>query len=210
MSLEVGFFDENQTGELLNRLSSDTGVLQNAVTVNVSMALRFSAQVVIALAIIFFIQWSLTLVMLSVVPAIVLAAALYARLVKKISRRYQDRLADASTVAQESLGSVRTVRSFAMEAKEEARYARAVHESYVQGAKRAAAYGAFGGVLGLMGQCAVVLVLWYGGSLVIHHTHGFDAGQLTSFLLYTVMVAAALGALSDLFGTMSASRHTAG
>ena len=130
-------------------------MVQNAVTVNVSMALRFSAQIVIATAFVFLLQWSLTLVMLSVVPAIMITGVLYARFVKSIGKLYQDRLADASTVASEALGNVRTVRSFGMESKEASRYADAVQLSYVQGRRRAVAYGAFGGVLGMLGQCAV-------------------------------------------------------
>lgn len=64
LSLEVSFFDEAKTGELLNRLSSDTSALQNAVTVNVSMGLRFVAQLLISIGAVFVLQWSLTLVML--------------------------------------------------------------------------------------------------------------------------------------------------
>jgi ABC-type multidrug transport system fused ATPase/permease subunit len=199
LTLEVGFFDATNTGELLNRLSSDTSVLQNAVTVNVSMGMRFAAQVFIALLLVFLLQPKLTLVMLSVVPVIALSATCYARFIKRIAKEYQARLADASIVAQESLGAVRTVRSFAKEDKESGRYASAVNASYVQGSKRALAYGAFVGAIGLTGQCAVVLVLWYGGSLVINdrgRPGGFDVGKLMSFLLYTITLAFALGGLS--------------
>ena len=111
LSLEVGFFDESKTGELMNRLSSDTAVLQSAVTINVSMGLRFAAQVIIALCAVLLYSWSLTLVMLSVVPIIVFSGVLYARFVKKIAKKYQALLADASSNAQETLGAVRTVRS---------------------------------------------------------------------------------------------------
>jgi len=189
----------------MNRLSSDTAVLQNAVTVNVSMGLRFCAQVLIALAAVFLEQWSLALVMLSVVPAIAIAAILYARFIKRVASKYQECLAEAATVAQESLGAVRTVRSFAMEGKETKRYAAAVQASYEQGARRAFFYGVFVGSIGLVGQSAVVLVLFYGGNLVLRDASkpgGFDSGRLMSFLLYTVMIAGGLGGISDLFGTL--------
>ena len=205
ISLEVGFFDNSQTGELLNRLSSDTAVLQNAVTVNTSMGLRFAAQVIVALIAVFWLSWSLTLVMLSVVPAVLVAAILYGRFIKTIAKLYQERLADASSIAQEKLGAVRTVRSFAQEPHECVQYSSAVHASYVQGARRALGYGIFIGSIGLVGQSAVILVLWYGGTLVLrdHGTpDGFNAGKLMSFLLYTVMIAVALGGLSDLFSSL--------
>ena len=149
-----------QSGELLNRLSSDTTVLQSAVTINVSMGLRFGAQVVIALIAVAVLSWSLTLVMLAVVPAIMIAGILYARFIKKIAKQYQKLLADATAAAQESLGAIRTVRSFAQESKESGRYSAAVQASYEQGAKRALGYGAFVGMIGLVGQSSIILVLW--------------------------------------------------
>jgi len=89
-----------------------------------------------------------------------------------------------------------------MEAKEAKRYADTVQSSYGQGAHRALTYGVFGGTLGMVGQSAVVLVLWYGGTLALKGGPHFDAGTLMSFLLYTVMIAGALAGLSDLFGSI--------
>ena len=96
---EMGFFDGSKTGELINRLSSDTTVIQSAVTVNVSMGLRFSAQLVICIAALFIISWRLTLVMLTIVPLLVMSAAAYGRFIKRMSKGYQDALAQASDVA---------------------------------------------------------------------------------------------------------------
>jgi len=197
---DVSFFDKNKTGELMNRLSSDTTVIQSAVTVNISMGLRFAAQVIVGLCVIFLYSWKLSLVMLSIVPLISLTAVCYGRFVKRLSKSYQDALANGSETAQEVFSSVRTVRSFAGEARESARYVGAIDKSFRMGAQRAVAYGAFGGIIGTVGQYAVVLVLWYGGTLTLRGE--LDAGELTSFLLYTVFIAVALGGLSDLFGTV--------
>eukprot|EP00908_Phaeocystis_cordata_P014119 Transcript_25220.p1 GENE.Transcript_25220~~Transcript_25220.p1 ORF type:complete len:481 (+),score=210.40 Transcript_25220:992-2434(+) len=184
----------------MNRLASDSSVIQSAVTINVSMGLRFSAQVIVGLILIFLYSWKLSLVMLSVIPLVSLTAVCYGKFVKRLSKDYQKALADASETAQEAFSSVRTVRSFAAEHKEGARYLQAIDRSYRMGAKKALAYGAFGGIIGTVGQYAVCLVLWYGGTLTLHGQ--MDAGQLTSFLLYTIFIAVALGGLSDLFGTI--------
>merc|ERR1719326_745873 len=74
---EIGFFDETKTGELMNRLSSDTTVIQSAATVNISMGLRFGAQVVIGIILIFFESWKLSLITLSIVPAVIGLAICY-------------------------------------------------------------------------------------------------------------------------------------
>ena len=71
---EIGFFDLRRTGELTNRLASDTTVLQNAVTVNLSMALRFGLQALGSIAILLWTSWKLTLVMLAVVPLVAAGA----------------------------------------------------------------------------------------------------------------------------------------
>ena len=81
-SLEVGFYDVTRTGELINRLSTDTTVLKDAVTINISMALRWIANIVVGIAYLFFVSWKLTLVMLSVVPLVAIGAIVYG---KKVS-----------------------------------------------------------------------------------------------------------------------------
>ena len=107
---EVGFFDDTRTGELTNRLSSDTQVLQNAVTVNISMLIRFLLQILGSLAVMFYLQATLTLVLMVIVPVIVLIARKYGSLVQKLQKRFQDALADGGTTAEESISNVRKYR----------------------------------------------------------------------------------------------------
>jgi ABC-type multidrug transport system fused ATPase/permease subunit len=108
MKQEVGFFDETRTGELTNRLSSDTQVLQNAVTVNISMLLRFLIQILGSLVVMFYLEVTLTLVLMVVVPLIILIARQYGNVVQKLRKRFQDALADAGTTAEESISNIRT------------------------------------------------------------------------------------------------------
>lgn len=145
MAQEVSFFDSRQSGDLVNRLSSDTQVVQQAITVNISMALRFAAQAVVGIIILFFVSPALTGVMLAVVPAVVAAALLYARWVKKLTKAYQEALGKAGEVASETIGSLRTVRSFSGELREAERYDAKINASYDFGAKKAWAYGFFAG-----------------------------------------------------------------
>ncbi len=195
---EIAFFDETRTGELTNRLASDTTVLQNTVTVNVSMALRHAIGVVGGIAMLLWMSPVLTLLTLLVVPVVAIGAALYGRLIRRLSVQVQDALARATEIAEESLSGVRTVRAFANEDAESARYTAAVDDSYQLAAKRALAYGLFQGVAGFAGYAALALVVWYGGRMVLDAT--MSVGDLTAFLLYTLMVAVALGSLSSLYG----------
>jgi len=108
---EIAFFDERRTGELTNRLSSDTTVLQSAVSANISMGLRSLAQVLGGIGFLLWTSPLLTGLMLAVVPAIAVGAVLYGRRIRKLSREVQDALAAAAEVAEEAISGIRTVRS---------------------------------------------------------------------------------------------------
>jgi ATP-binding cassette subfamily B protein len=193
---EIGFFDQNKSGELVNRLSSDSQIIQNAASVNLSMALRFSGQLIAGVVFLFTISWKLTLVMLSVVPIIVAGGWFYGRFVRKISKDVQDALARSGDTATETLSSIRTVRSFSADRLECDKYAVCIDESYRLAAKRAWANGIFVGAAAWLGSLAILLVLWYGGTLVI--SGELTSGTLTSFVLYTLTVSFALGGLMEL------------
>lgn len=194
---DIAFFDERRTGELTNRLAADAAVLQNTVTVNVSMALRYLVMGLGALGILFWTSWKLTLLMLAVVPLVVVGATLYGRVLRDISRSFQDALAQATTVAEETIAGIRTVRAFAHEPAERARYGKAVEDSFALAVRRARVGAVFRGVAGFFGYAAIAAVLWYGGLLL---TRGqMSMGELTSFLLYTFTLAFSLGALSSLW-----------
>lgn len=197
---DISFFDKIQSGELVNRLASDTSVVQNAVTVNISMALRFTGQGMIGLVIIFLISPKLTGVIFAVVPIVMAFAICYGTYLKKVSKLYQDSLAKGGEIATEVLGNMRTVRSFGREHIEIGRYGDAINESFVQGRARAFVYGSFAGGMGILTYTAITTVLWYGGTLVIRGE--MKPGTLVSFLLYTIFIASALGALTGVFGQL--------
>src|SRR5262249_4305018 len=186
-----------KTGELTNRLASDTTLLQNTVSVNISMALRFFATVVGGIGMLIYTSPRLTLLMLSIVPPVSLGAVAYGRKVRKLSLDVQDALAGSSEVAEEALGGIRTVRAFAAELHEVKRYSDRILQSFQLGRKRILAGGSFMGVTSFAAYGAAALVLWYGGHLVIRGT--MTVGGLTSFLVYTLLVAFSLGGLSDLW-----------
>jgi len=194
---EIAFFDERRTGELTSRLASDTTVLQNTVSVNVSMLLRNAAGVIGGLAMLFYTSPVLTALMLAVVPPVALGAAWYGKRVRRLSREVQDALAAASEVAEEGISGVRTVRAFAAEKQEARRYAGAVRHAFALARRRARIAGAFFGGMSFAAYAAAAAVLWYGGRLVLGGS--LTVGELTSFLMYSLLVAFSLGALGELW-----------
>ncbi|CAG2206155.1 ABC transporter B family member 21,ABC transporter B family member 16,Multidrug resistance protein 3,Sophorolipid transporter,Serine protease/ABC transporter B family protein tagB,ABC transporter B family member 18,ABC transporter fmpD,Multidrug resistance protein 1B,Multidrug resistance protein 2,ABC transporter B family member 10,ABC transporter B family member 4,ABC transporter B family member 1,Bile salt export pump,ABC transporter B family member 17,ABC transporter B family member 11,Multidrug resista len=160
--------------------------------VNISMLVRYIFQLVGSLGFMFYLNAALTGVLLAVVPFVSISAVRYGKFVQKMQKKFQDKLGDAGTVAEETLSSVRTVRSFSGEAKTVNNYGKEINES------------GFQGLIGLLAQGAIALCLWYGGKLVYDEAHGkhtgLTPGVLTSFLLYTLQVAMAFALMSSLYG----------
>jgi ABC transporter fused permease/ATP-binding protein len=194
---EVAFFDERRTGELMSRLASDASVLQSAVSSNVSMGLRHLATATGAVAFLFFTSPRLALVMLAIVPAVAMGAVIYGRRVRRLAKEVQDALAAAGEVAEEAISSLRTVRSFDAEGREVERYGAAVRRAFEAARRRIRAGSAFMGSAAGAGYAAIAVVLWYGGRLLSRGA--LSAGGLTSFLVYTLVLAMSLGSLADLW-----------
>lgn len=194
---EVAFFDGQRTGELTSRLAADTTLLQSAVSTNISMVLRNLASGLGGIGLLLYTSPRLALAMLAVVPAIAVSAVIYGRRVRRLSKEVQDRLAMASAVAEECLSGLRTVRSFAAEEAESARYARQNQAAFDLARRRSRASSLFIGLVAFAGFAAAALVFWYGGRLVLGGE--MTAGQLSSFLVYTLIVGFSLGALADLW-----------
>jgi ATP-binding cassette subfamily B protein len=197
MNQEIGFFDGQKTGDLTSRLSSDTAVLQTAVSSNISMGLRSIVLVAGTLVVLLLMSPTLTALMLAIVPPVALSAVTYGRRVRKLAKDTQDALAKANAVAEESLSGIRTVRSFDAEHKEVERYAVATEESFVIAKLRARMGAYFMGAASFAAYAAAALVFWYGGRQVMNNQ--LSIGELTAFLMSTMQMAFALAALSELW-----------
>jgi ATP-binding cassette subfamily B protein len=197
---EIAFFDQRQTGELVNRLASDTTVLQSTVTVNLSVVLRNLIRSLGCVGLLVYTSPPLTLVMLAIVPPVVLSAVLIRRRIQRLSREAQDALAQAGEVAEETISGIRTVRAFARERAESQRYANAVWEAYALDRRRAGLVATFQGTTSLATYGAVALVVWAGGRLVAGG--GMSAGELASFILYTLFIAVAVNSLGNLWSEL--------
>ncbi|KAM4771659.1 ATP-binding cassette sub-family B member 10, mitochondrial isoform 1-T1 [Rhinophrynus dorsalis] len=197
---EVGFFDKTRTGELINRLSSDTILLGRSITENLSDGLRAVAQASVGVGMMFFVSPQLAAFVLSIVPPLAIVAVIYGRYLRKLSRMTQDALAETTKIAEERIGNIRTVRAFGKELLEIKKYDNKVDYVLHLANKEALARAAFFGLTGLSGNMMVLAVLYKGGILTgaAHMT----VGELSSFLMYAFWVGISIGGLSSFYSEL--------
>ena len=198
LSLSPEFFTERTTGELTSRLSSDVVRLQGVLSYQFSELLRQILYLFGALALLTLMHRQLTFTTLAVAPAVVLLAMLFGRRLRRSSTEVQDRIADANDVAEEAIVQIRTVQSFTREPTENRRYSERIDAALKAALSRALTRGVFFGVITFVVFGGIAVVLWQGGRLVLEGE--ITGGQLVSFLLYAVMVAAAITSLASLWG----------
>ena len=194
---EIGFFDSQKTGDLMSRINSDATVLQNTLSVNISMILRNLAAAIGGLIFLFITSWQLTLLLFIILPPAALMAARFGGKVRKISQNVQQSLGAASAIADESLSNIRTVRSFAAEPVESGRFLGALDTALTVARSKIKLIARFTGSITMLGSLAVILILWLGGRMVI--TDELTIGTLSAFILYTMTVAISVSTLGSLW-----------
>ena len=200
IGLSAEFHDRSRSGELVSRLSADTELLRNVVATSMSVALRSSVTVIGSMEMLFVTSPRLAAFAVFGIPLAVLPIVLGARRLEKASRASQDRVADANTLASETLGAVRTVQAHAREPYESGRFSAAVAVAVETARKRirAQAWVTAAAISLIFG--AIVLVLWSGAHDVVEGS--MTAGTLAQFVLYALIGGGSVGALAEVWNEL--------
>ncbi|WP_019588814.1 ABC transporter ATP-binding protein [Deinococcus apachensis] len=198
--LPIRFYDRHHTGELTSRLGSDVLTVQSAASHALSQLLGQGLVLVGGVAVLLRTSPRLSLVMLSVVPLVVLCALLFGRWLQQVSVALQDREARAQAHAQETLSNIRVVQAFVTEQAESGRYRALAGAALRTALARARIDAAYTPSVTLLMAGSASVVLWYGSRLVL--AGELSTGTLIAFLLYTVTVINAMGALAGVYGQL--------
>ena len=198
LRLPQAFFDRNRSGALTSRLSHDILTVQAVVSDSLSQLVGQAITLLGGLIILLRLSPRLSLVMASVIPFVLVSAAIFGRRLELASQQLRTQEAAANAHAQESFDNVRVVKSFVTEGLEGDRYEASMGVAYRLALKRARVRATYGPVVGMLMACSVSLVLWAGGHLV--QEGGLSTGTLIAFLLYTVTVTNAMSGLSGVYG----------
>jgi len=192
------FYEVTRTGEVLSRLSADTTLVQAISGVNLSIILRSSLSLVGSLVMLGLTSAKLMSMILVMIPVVVAPLVFIGRRVRGLSRASQDRLADTSGLADETLNAIQTVQAFTLEELQSLRYSKAVEDSFVTAVLRTRIRALLTAVGVMLVFGGITFVLWVGAHQVL--AGEMTGGQLGQFLLYAAFVGAAAAALTEMWG----------
>jgi len=195
-----GFFETMRTGEVISRLTNDTALLELVIGSSVSMALRNTLIMLGALVMLAITSPKLTALVVLGVPLVVAPILLFGRRVRRLSRASQDRIADVSTHIDESLHEIRTVQSYGHEDGDREQFGARVEQAFATATRRIGQRALLIALVMLLAFGAVGVILWIGGHDVL--AGHISAGELSAFVFYAVLVAGAVGAVSEVIGDL--------
>lgn len=196
--MDMTFFEVTRTGEVLSRLTTDTTLVQSISGVGISIALRSALNLVGALVMMGATSPKLMGIMLILIPVILLPMFAVGRKVRSLSRASQDRIADTSGLAGETLNAMQTVQAFTLEDLQSRRYGAAVEQSFETAIRRNKVRALLTAIGMMLVMAAITLVLWLGARAVL--AGEMTGGQLGQFLLYAGFVTSSAAALIEQWG----------
>lgn len=164
---EIGFFDATQTGEIISRLTSDCEAMTDSISLNINVFTRNALMIAGSFGFMAMLSWRLTLVTVALSPTIGYFVKLYSVYYDQLAERTQNSIAEATRSAEEVISSMRTVRSFACEKQERARYDGRLADVLHVLRYECLTYGAFTIFNELAYSVVLIVVLLYGGHLVL-------------------------------------------
>ncbi|MEE8495639.1 MAG: ABC transporter transmembrane domain-containing protein [Xanthomonadales bacterium] len=198
IGMDPAFFEVTKTGEVLSRLTTDTTLVQSISGVGLSIALRSTLNLTGGLVLLVLTSPQLAAYTLVGIPVVVLPVILVGRRIRSLSRESQDRIADTSGLAGETLNAMQTVQAFTLEKLQARRYAQAVKASFITAVRRIKMNALLTVIATSLVFTSITFILWIGSRAVLAGT--MTGGQLGQFLMYAMMVGSSAAALSSLWG----------
>ncbi|MXO04208.1 ABC transporter ATP-binding protein [Flavobacterium sp. HBTb2-11-1] len=197
VKLPMTFFSQKRVGELNSRISADITQIQDTLTTTIAEFLRQFILIIGGIILLATESFKLTLLMLSVVPLVAIAAVVFGRFIRKYSKKVQDQVAESQVIVEETMQGISIVKAFANEWYEIARYKGKISEVVKLAIKGGKYRGYFASFIIFCLFGAIVAVVWYGVRLSI--AGEMSVGQLISFVLYSTFVGASFGGIAELY-----------
>lgn len=201
MELPVFFYEKNKVGDITSRITSDVLLLKDTLSITIAELFRQLVLFIGGTIFLFRLSVELSITMLAVFPIIIIVAVIFGKMIKRYSKEAQELLGESNAYAEESLHGIYTVKSFANETNQKNYYSELVRRVGLMGIKTSYFRGILASFIisGIFGS--ILLVMWRGAVLVGEGSLNF--GDLVGFIVYTLMIGAAVGGIGDLFGQLA-------
>jgi len=200
VGLQPEFFERNQAGEIMSRLTTDTTLLQTLIGSSVSLAARNALSLLGALTMMMITNLKLSMIIMIGVPLTLLPILIFGRRVRALSNRSQQSIAEVGSRAGEILQSIKIVQSYNRQQMEQTAFDREVDGAFVIAKARVRQRALLTGFAILLLMAAMVGMIWSGGQDVI--SGNMTGGELGAFVFYAVMLGAAFATLSEVWGDL--------
>ena len=197
VKLPMSFFSQKRVGELNSRISNDISQIQDTLTTTIAEFLRQFILIIGSFIMLASINIKLTVMMVSVVPLVGVAAVIFGRFIRKYSKKVQDQVAESQVVVEETMQGISIVKAFANEWYEINRYREKIKEVVKVAIKGGQLRGYFASFIIICLFGTIVAVVWYGVQLSI--AGEITVGQLFTFILYSSYVGASSGGIAELY-----------
>lgn len=198
--LSLGYFEKRQTGTIMSYVTNDVGALQGSIIESATDFVTEMSILIGSLALMFNLHWKLSLLTLITMPLVAKAMDLFGKKLKRTSGIMQERVADITAVLQETISSVRVIKSFVREEYEIARFVKENYANFRAQMKNAQVMATLTPVIELIAAIGVTFLIWYGGFEVINGN--LTAGALIAFLVYATNLANPIKRLSRIYGNV--------
>jgi ATP-binding cassette subfamily B protein len=207
VTLHPSYFEENRSGELMSRLTTDTALLQSIIGSSFSMALRSVLMLIGGLVMLMVTNFKLTLFVIFSVPVILIPIIIYGRKVRKLAASSQNAIADVGTYAGEIIQNIKVVQSYTHEIKEQHAFAAEVEKAFSVAKRRVKQRSYLIAIVIFLTFGAISGMLWVGGMDVLKGK--MSGGELGAFVFYAIMVAMSVATVAEVYGELQRAAGSA-
>lgn len=200
LTLHPHYFEENRSGEIMSRLTTDTTLLQSVIGSSASMALRSTLTFIGGLVMLLVTNLKLSGLVLAAVPAVLIPILFFGRRVRTLSRESQDTIADVGSYAGEIIQQIKTVQSYTQEANERAAFSQHVESAFAVARRRIRQRALLIATVIALIFSGIIAMIWVGGNDVINGR--MTGGELGAFVFYAIIVASAVATISEVIGEL--------
>jgi len=207
VTLHPSYFEENRSGELMSRLTTDTALLQSIIGSSLSMALRSTLMLMGGIVMLLVTNLKLTLFVLVCVPLILVPMMVYGRKVRRLAESSQEAIADIGTYAGEIIQNIKVVQSYTHEQREQAAFGEEVEKAFAVAKQRIKQRSLLIAAVIFLTFGAIAMMLWVGGMDVLNGT--MSGGELGAFVFYAIMVAMSVATVAEVYGELQRAAGSA-